>query len=69
MNFIPTELIVSPSIELSRAVAKELEKEDDEDTNERLNRLFENPSVVDKTGKRGGDNDFENKLTQTQAKK
>jgi hypothetical protein len=67
MTFIPTELIVSPSIELSRAVATELEKEDDKDTNERLNKLFDNPSVVDKKGKRGGDNDFENKLSQTQA--
>ncbi len=55
MTFIPTELNIRPSKELSRAVAAELAKEDDEETKKKLDKLFE------------GGNDFENKLTQTQA--
>ena len=60
MTFIPSELHVVPSKELSRAIASELSEEETEETKKRLEKL------VAKALEGGSKDDVEDKFMQTE---
>ena len=66
MTFIPTEIHAVPAKELSRAVAAELEKKDNDLSFDHINKIIDNHGKKVKKDDIGADNDFENKLSQDQ---